>query len=84
MSLCLPEFRDRGVRTKLIEKLIEKAQQESLQVVRLKSRITAIDFYKKIGFSEQGEFFEYLTIPHINMQIKLEYLSYKCLGKGGF
>ncbi|MFB2895034.1 GNAT family N-acetyltransferase [Aerosakkonemataceae cyanobacterium BLCC-F50] len=67
----LSEFRDRGIGTKLVEKLIEKAQQEKLQVVRLKSRITAIDFYKKIGFSEQGEFFDYLTIPHITMEIKL-------------
>ncbi|MGA9380132.1 MAG: GNAT family N-acetyltransferase [Phormidium sp.] len=67
----LPEFRDRGVGKKLMQKLIEKAQQEKLQVVRLKSRITAIDFYKKIGFSEQGEFFDYLTIPHITMERKL-------------
>ncbi|XWK91502.1 MAG: GNAT family N-acetyltransferase [Phormidium sp.] len=67
----LPEFRNQGIGTKLMEKLMEKAQQESLQVVRLKSRITAVDFYKKIGFSEQGEFFDYLTIPHITMEIKL-------------
>lgn len=67
----LPEFRNQGIGTKLIEKLIEKAQQENLQVVRLKSRVTAIEFYKKIGFSEQGELFNYLTIPHINMEIKV-------------
>lgn len=67
----LPEFRDRGVGTKLIEKLIEKAQQENLQILKLKSRIGAINFYKKIGFYEQGDFFDYLTIPHINMEIKL-------------
>ncbi|MFB2877208.1 GNAT family N-acetyltransferase [Floridanema aerugineum] len=69
--VVLPEFRNQGIGTKLIEKLIEKAQQENLHVVRLKSRITAIDFYKKIGFSEQGELFEFLTIPHITMEIKL-------------
>lgn len=67
----LPEFRDRGIGTKLMEKLIEKAQQENLQVVKLKSRIRAINFYKKLGFSEQGEFFDYLTIPHITMEFKL-------------
>lgn len=67
----LPEFRDRGVGTKLIEKLVEKAQQENLQILKLKSRIGAINFYKKIGFSEQGDFFDYLTIPHINMEINL-------------
>lgn len=67
----LPEFRDRGVGTKLIEKLIEKAQQENLQILKLKSRITAINFYKKIGFYEQGGFFDYLTIAHINMEINL-------------
>lgn len=67
----LPEFRDRGVGTKLMEKLIEKAQQENLQIVKLKSRITAISFYKKIGFYEQGDFFDYLSISHINMEIRL-------------
>ncbi|OKH40363.1 hypothetical protein NIES2119_01690 [[Phormidium ambiguum] IAM M-71] len=67
----LSEFRHQGIGTKVMEKLMEKAQQEKLQVVKLKSRITAVEFYKKIGFSEQGEFFDYLTIPHITMEIKL-------------
>lgn len=67
----LPEFCNQGVGTKLMEKVIEKAQQENLQILKLKSRITAISFYKKIGFYEQGDFFDYLTIPHINMEIRL-------------
>jgi predicted GNAT family N-acyltransferase len=67
----LPEFRNQGVGTKLVENLIETAKQENLQIVKLKSRITAINFYKKFGFTEQGQQFEYLNIPHIFMEIKL-------------
>ncbi|WP_341738882.1 GNAT family N-acetyltransferase [Microcoleus sp. CAWBG640] len=67
----LPEFQNQGIGTKLIENLIVKAQQKNLKSVRLMSRINAIKFYQKIGFSEQDNPFEFLGIPHIFMQLEI-------------
>ncbi|XZN89108.1 MAG: GNAT family N-acetyltransferase [Microcoleus sp.] len=67
----LPEFQNQGIGTKLIENLIVKAQQKNLKAVRLMSRMNAIKFYQKIGFSEQDKPFEFLGIPHIFMQLEI-------------
>jgi ribosomal protein S18 acetylase RimI-like enzyme len=49
----LPEFQNQGIGTKLIKQLIAQAQQKNLKTLRLMSRINAIKFYQKLGFSEQ-------------------------------
>ena len=67
----LPEFQNQGIGTKLIEKLITKAQAKNLKILRLKSRINAIKFYQRIGFTAQGNPFDFLGIPHIFMQLEL-------------
>ncbi|NEP60401.1 MAG: GNAT family N-acetyltransferase [Symploca sp. SIO2G7] len=67
----LPEFQHQGIGTKLIQKLMEKAQNKQLKTVRLRSRITALDFYQRLGFSTEGEPFNYLNIPHIFMNLNL-------------
>ncbi|MEG4206786.1 GNAT family N-acetyltransferase [Microcoleus sp. Pol7_A1] len=68
----LPEFQNRGIGTKLIKKLIAKAQQKNIKTLRLMSRINAIKFYHKLGFSEQDKPFEFLGIPHIFMQLDIQ------------
>ena len=68
----LPEFQNQGIGTKLIENLIAKAQEKNLKTVRLLSRINAIKFYHKLGFSEQDKPFEFLGIPHIFMQLDIQ------------
>ncbi len=67
----LPEFQKQGIGTKLIKNLIVKAQQKKLKYVILMSRINAIKFYQKLGFSEQDNPFEFLEIPHILMQLEI-------------
>lgn len=67
----LPEFQNRGIGTELIENLIAKAQEKNLKAVRLMSRINAIKFYQRLGFSEQDKTFDFLGIPHIFMQLEL-------------
>ena len=67
----LPEFQHQGIGTKLIQKLIEKAQDKQLKTLRLRSRITALDFYQRLGFSTEGEPFDYLNIPHVFMNLRL-------------
>ncbi|MEG3895503.1 MULTISPECIES: GNAT family N-acetyltransferase [unclassified Microcoleus] len=67
----LPEFQNQGIGTKLIENLIAKAQEKNLKAVRLMSRINAIKFYQRLGFSEQDKPFDFLGIPHIFMQLEI-------------
>ena len=67
----LPEFQNQGIGTKLIETLIAKAQAKKLKTLKLKSRINAIKFYQKIGFSAQDNPFDFLGIPHIFMQLEI-------------
>ncbi len=68
----LPEFQNQGIGTKMIQNLIGKAQDKNLKAVRLMSRINAIKFYQKIGFSEQDNPFDFLGIPHIFMQLEIQ------------
>ncbi len=67
----LPKFRNQGIGTKLMEMLIEKAKEKELKYLRLMTRITALEFYKRLGFSERGAPFDYLDIPHIFMFLKI-------------
>ncbi len=67
----LPEFQNQGIGTKLIQELIETARKKNLKRLRLMTRINALGFYKKLGFSETGEPFVYLDIPHIFMGFNL-------------
>jgi ribosomal protein S18 acetylase RimI-like enzyme len=67
----LPEFQNQGIGTKLIQNLITKAQDNNLKTLRLMSRINAIRFYHKLGFSEQDNPFDFLGIPHVFMQLEI-------------
>jgi predicted GNAT family N-acyltransferase len=67
----LPDFQKQGIGTKLMEKLIEQSRKKNLQRLKLKSRITAVNFYQKLGFSAAGEPFDYLGIPHVFMYLDI-------------
>lgn len=67
----LPEFCHQGIGTKLIEKLIEKAQEQNLNNLRLMSRMSALNFYKRLGFREMDEQFDYLGLPHVFMYLNM-------------
>ncbi|MFB2983136.1 GNAT family N-acetyltransferase [Microseira sp. BLCC-F43] len=67
----LPEFQNQGIGRKLIKKLIETATEKNLKRLRLRSRISALNFYQKLGFSPEGEPFDYLGIPHIFMHLDI-------------
>ncbi|NET58884.1 MAG: GNAT family N-acetyltransferase [Symploca sp. SIO2E6] len=67
----LPEFQHQGIGTKLLQKLMATAQDQKLKSLRLRSRITALYFYQRLGFFTQGEPFDYLNIPHIFMHLNL-------------
>ncbi|NES70178.1 MAG: GNAT family N-acetyltransferase [Okeania sp. SIO2D1] len=70
--LCvLPEFQSQGIGTALIKKIIEIAKEKQLKNLRVMTRLTASKFYKRIGFIETGEPFQFLDIPHQFMYFNL-------------
>ncbi|NEQ39532.1 MAG: GNAT family N-acetyltransferase [Okeania sp. SIO3I5] len=66
-----PEFQLQGIGTALIKKIIEIAKQKQLESLRVMTRISAYKFYKKVGFIETGEVFQFLGIPHQFMYFNL-------------
>jgi ribosomal protein S18 acetylase RimI-like enzyme len=70
----ITEFQSQGIGTKLINKLIENAQEQKLKRLRLMTRVEALSFYKRLGFVEQGVAFDYLDIPHIFMYMDTPFL----------
>lgn len=67
----LPEFQSQGVGTALINKFLEIAKQKQLKSLRVMTRISASKFYKRIGFLEAGQPFDFLGIPHQFMYFNL-------------
>lgn len=60
----LPEFGGQGIGTKLVKIAIAKASEVCLKRLRVMTRLSAFGFYERLGFSPQGEPFDYLGIPH--------------------
>ena len=48
----MPEYRRRGIATKLIKLLLEKGREFKLSFVQLEASDDGYDLYKKIGFKE--------------------------------
>ncbi|MGD1805680.1 GNAT family N-acetyltransferase [Dapis sp. BLCC M126] len=67
----LPEFQSQGVGTALIKKIIEIAKQKQLESLRVMTRISAYQFYRRVGFMETDEVFQFLGIPHKFMYFNL-------------
>jgi ribosomal protein S18 acetylase RimI-like enzyme len=67
----LPEFHNQGIGTKLMEKLLKIAANKNLKILRLMTRVNTVCFYKRFGFVADGEFFNYLNIPHLFMYYNL-------------
>ena len=67
----LPDFARQGIGRQLIHHLLKIAQQQQLATVGLKARVSAQTFYEKLGFQATSALFNYLDIPHVEMQIAL-------------
>ncbi|MDJ0798103.1 MAG: GNAT family N-acetyltransferase [Calothrix sp. MO_167.B12] len=67
----LEEFRNQGIGTKLMEKLMEIAEEKQYKTLQLKARIQYLNFYQRLKFVEEGEPFDYLGIPHMFMRYRV-------------
>ncbi len=58
---------NQGLGTSLMKKAIEHFKAQGIKEIRLNSQMTAVNFYKRLGFSTVGEEFIEAGIPHIKM-----------------
>ena len=66
----LEEWRGKGVGRALLEMLLVIANKMGNEEVKLHAQIRVLEFYKKRGFTKQGNEFMEAGIPHIAMKRK--------------
>jgi len=64
----LGESRALGVGGAILERLVEEARHRGMREVVLSAQTHAIGFYRRHGFSEQGEVFAEAGMPHQEMR----------------
>ncbi len=65
------EWQGKGVGRLLVKALEEYARQQGSSKIILHSRKVALDFYKSLGYTQYGEEFTEVTIPHYMMEKSL-------------
>lgn len=64
----LKESRALGVGGAILERLVEEARRRGMREVVLSAQTHALGFYRKHGFSEEGEVYDDAGIPHQDMR----------------
>ncbi len=64
----LKSYRQMGVGSKILKKLLFVAESMGIKTVFLHSQLDAIGFYKKFSFEEEGNIFDDAGIPHRKMK----------------
>jgi predicted GNAT family N-acyltransferase len=67
----LPECRGRGVGSRILEELMDRARQRGDKQLTLSAQIHAVDFYRSHGFQPMGEIYDEAGIPHRKMRRNL-------------
>ena len=62
-----PEFQRRGIGEQLVRESERIAVEMGAAKMELNARLTAVDFYKRLGYTVVGEEFIEVGIPHLNM-----------------
>ncbi len=66
----LKKYRRRGIGRKMIQALMNHGRKNSITDFHVSSQVTAVGFYKKMGFEPFGKEFLEAGIKHINMKLK--------------
>jgi predicted GNAT family N-acyltransferase len=63
----LPQYRNQGVGSELLEFVLEKAKNSKTEQLFLHAQVSAIPFYTRHGFTVAGDVFYEAGIPHRKM-----------------
>ena len=66
-----PECQGQGIGALLVRALEEEARARHIRDISLHARISAEDFYRKLGYEPVGEIFEQIALPHRRMVKRL-------------
>lgn len=67
----LKSYRGQGIGKEIVKTSLKLAQTKGASEVTLDAQQSAVGFYEKLGFQQEGEPFEEAGIPHIAMSKKL-------------
>ena len=67
----LAEYRGKGLGRQIMDQLEQAARMKGLEQVKLNAQTSALDFYRKLGYQEEGEEFMEENIPHLIMRKRL-------------
>lgn len=65
------EWRGRGVGSAILEWLTEAARSRGIDEIVLSAQVSAINFYRRFGYTEEGDEFMDAGIPHMRMRRRL-------------
>ena len=63
----LPEFRKKGVASKIMSSIEEYAKENGLKELTLNAQLYVKDFYEHLGYIPVGDIFQEADIDHIKM-----------------
>lgn len=64
----LAECRGRGIGSRILESLIDKARERGDKLIALSAQVRAVEFYRSHGFQPMGEIYAEAGIPHRKMR----------------
>ncbi len=66
-----PHLQNRGLGKTLVLEAENFARKQGFREIELQARISAQNFYQKLGYQTEGKSYEAVGIPHIKMKKKL-------------
>lgn len=75
--VCVPKLeRGKNIGAEIIQFIVKHANEAmEAKTVRLGAQVHALDFYRNLGFLEEGEEYMDAGIPHMDMELKLSVWS---------
>ncbi len=67
----LQAHRQGGVGSKILQALEAEARKRKMAAILLHAQLTAMEFYKRLGYEPYGAVFEEAGMPHLEMKKKL-------------
>ena len=67
----LENYRNQGIGSELVHFILQDLNNKRIKKIYLNGQTTAVPFYKKLGFIEDGEDFYEANIPHLKMFLEL-------------
>ena len=68
----IKEYRGSGLGNRIMDYLHKYLEEKGVEEFKLESQEHAKGFYEKLGYKQEGDSFEEVSIPHVEMRKKLK------------